>query len=147
MGSKFRFQPIFVNDLAKAIVNVIEIKENDGKIIEIGGKKVISFGDMVKLILKIIKGVNMVFDHDMIQKYYEKLPEKINATRILLNRPIILTEKILYSHLFESLLQNYERGIDYVDFQPDRVAMQDATAQMALLQLVLIKVVLIHMEG
>ena len=89
----------------------------------------------------------MVFDLDMIQKYYEKLPEKIYATRILLNRPITLTEKILYSHLFESLLQNYERGIDYVDFQPDRVAMQDATAQMALLQLVLIKVVLIHMEG
>jgi len=54
VSSKFRFQPIFVNDLAKAIVNVIEIKGNEGKIIEIGGNKVISFGDMVKLILKII---------------------------------------------------------------------------------------------
>ena len=48
VGSKFRFQPIFVNDLAKAIVNAIEINKNEGKIIEIGGNKVISFGDMVK---------------------------------------------------------------------------------------------------
>ena len=62
VGSKFRFQPIFVNDLAKAIVNVIEIKGNEGKIIEIGGNKVISFGDMVKLILKIIGKKKLIID-------------------------------------------------------------------------------------
>jgi len=62
VSSKFRFQPIFVNDLAKAIVNVIEIKGNEGKIIEIGGNKVISFGDMVKLILKIIGKKKLIID-------------------------------------------------------------------------------------
>ena len=76
----------------------------------------------------------MVFDLDMIKNYYAKLPEKINAARALLNRPITLTEKILYSHLFDSLESEFERGVDYADFLPDRVAMQDATAQMALLQ-------------
>ena len=76
----------------------------------------------------------MVFDLDMIKNYYAKLPEKINATRALLNRPITLTEKILYSHLFDRLESEFERGVDYADFLPDRVAMQDATAQMALLQ-------------
>ncbi len=62
VGSKFRFQPIFVNDLAKAIVNAIEINENEGKIIEIGGNKVISFGDMVKLILRIIGKKKLIID-------------------------------------------------------------------------------------
>ncbi len=76
----------------------------------------------------------MVFDIDMIQKYYEKLPEKINAIKTLLNRPITLTEKILYSHLFDQFSHEFQKGVDYADFQPDRVAMQDATAQMALLQ-------------
>ena len=50
----------------------------------------------------------MVFDIDMIKKYYEILPEKINATRALLNRPITLTEKILYSHLFNKIEQNFQ---------------------------------------
>lgn len=62
VGSKFRFQPIFVNDLAKAIVNTIGIKGNEGKIIEIGGNKIISFGDMVKLILRIIGKKKLIID-------------------------------------------------------------------------------------
>ena len=77
----------------------------------------------------------MPFDIDMIQAYYNSLPEKIRAIREVLNRPLTLTEKILYSHLHpDSPLKNYQRGKDYVFFAPDRVAMQDATAQMALLQ-------------
>jgi aconitate hydratase len=71
----------------------------------------------------------------MIQAHYSALPGKIAAIRNVLNRPLTLTEKILYSHLHEeSPLENYNRGKDYVFFAPDRVAMQDATAQMALLQ-------------
>ena len=62
VGSKFRFQPIFVNDLAKAIVNAIEINENEGKIIEIGGNKIISFEDIVKLILRIIGKKKLIID-------------------------------------------------------------------------------------
>ena len=69
----------------------------------------------------------------MIQKFYKNLPEKINAARDLLNKPLTLTEKILYSHLWNDMCE-YNRGVDYVEFKPDRVAMQDATAQMALLQ-------------
>lgn len=77
----------------------------------------------------------MAFDIEMIKKVYAELPAKIEAARKVLNRPLTLTEKILYSHLHtESPLQNFERGNSYVDFAPDRVAMQDATAQMALLQ-------------
>ena len=77
----------------------------------------------------------MPFDIDMIQAYYEALPEKLAAAREVLGRPLTLTEKILYTHLHpDSPLQNYGRGKDYVFFSPDRVAMQDATAQMALLQ-------------
>ncbi|RMG77753.1 MAG: aconitate hydratase [Bacteroidetes bacterium] len=77
----------------------------------------------------------MAFDIDMIRAHYERLPEKIAAARKVLNRPLTLAEKILFSHLHpESPLKNYERGGDYVFFAPDRVAMQDATAQMALLQ-------------
>ena len=77
----------------------------------------------------------MAFDIDMIKAHYAALPEKIAAIRNVLNRPLTLTEKILYSHLHpESPLQKYEKGKDYVFFAPDRVAMQDATAQMALLQ-------------
>ena len=78
----------------------------------------------------------MVFDLDMIQRYYESLPAKIEAAKEKLQRPLTLTEKILYTHLHEdSPLANYKKGADYVFFAPDRVAMQDATAQMALLQL------------
>jgi len=78
----------------------------------------------------------MVFDKEMIVATYAALPEKINQIKKVLNRPLTLAEKILYSHLAQDeLLKSYERGVDYVNFSPDRVAMQDATAQMALLQL------------
>ncbi len=77
----------------------------------------------------------MAFDINMIKSFYESLPGKVKAARDLLGRPLTLTEKILYSHLHvESPLQSFTRGKDYVFFAPDRVAMQDATAQMALLQ-------------
>ncbi|MFM1744423.1 MAG: hypothetical protein RLZZ630_360, partial [Bacteroidota bacterium] len=77
----------------------------------------------------------MVFDLDMIRKVYASLPAKVNAARQLTGRPLSLSEKILYAHLSDSLPSSaYERGKSYVDFNPDRVAMQDATAQMALLQ-------------
>lgn len=77
----------------------------------------------------------MPFDIEMIKTHYESLPQKVEAARTELGHPLTLSEKILYSHLhFESPLQKYGRGKDYVFFAPDRVAMQDATAQMALLQ-------------
>ncbi|MFT3701918.1 MAG: aconitate hydratase [Agriterribacter sp.] len=76
----------------------------------------------------------MVFDLDLIKKTYAEMPSKIAAARKLTGTPLTLAEKILYSHLFEPAKRAYERGKDYVDFAPDRVAMQDATAQMALLQ-------------
>lgn len=79
---------------------------------------------------------NMVFDLDMIKSVYAKFPERIAAARVALgNKPLTLSEKILYTHLWDGLAnQTFERGNSYVDFAPDRVAMQDATAQMALLQ-------------
>ena len=77
----------------------------------------------------------MAYDIEMIKKVYAELPSKIAAARQVLNRPLTLTEKILYSHLHASQkLEDFKRGSSYVDFAPDRVAMQDATAQMALLQ-------------
>lgn len=76
----------------------------------------------------------MVFDLDLIKKVYAEMPDKINAGRQLTGKPLTLAEKILYSHLRSPSSKPYERGKDYVDFAPDRVAMQDATAQMALLQ-------------
>ena len=76
----------------------------------------------------------MVFDLDLIKKLYGGMPGKVDAARKLVGTPLTLAEKILYSHLFETPARAYERGKDYVDFAPDRVAMQDATAQMALLQ-------------
>ena len=76
----------------------------------------------------------MAFDIDLIKKIYEQLPGKVDAARKLIGRPLTLTEKILYAHSYESPASAYERGKDYVNFSPDRVAMQDATAQMALLQ-------------
>jgi aconitate hydratase len=77
----------------------------------------------------------MAFDIEMIQGFYSQMPQRIAAARHTLNRPLTLTEKILYSHLSpEFKLTDYTRGKAYVDFNPDRVAMQDATAQMALLQ-------------
>ena len=77
----------------------------------------------------------MAFDINMIKAHYESLPAKIAAAKALLQKPLTLSEKILYSHLHaDSPLNNFSRGKDYVFFAPDRVAMQDATAQMALLQ-------------
>jgi aconitate hydratase len=77
----------------------------------------------------------MTFDFKMIQKAYQALPGRIEAARKILQKPMTLTEKILYGHLFsDSVYHAFKRGEDYVDFSPDRVAMQDATAQMALLQ-------------
>ncbi|MFI5151270.1 MAG: aconitate hydratase [Bacteroidia bacterium] len=77
----------------------------------------------------------MAFDIEMIRKVYSLLPGRIEAARKMAGKPLTLTEKILYAHLAESLPSKpYERGNSYVDFNPDRVAMQDATAQMALLQ-------------
>src|SRR6202167_3578107 len=76
----------------------------------------------------------MVFDLDLIRKYYGRLPAKVDAARKLVGKPLTLAEKILYAHLYVDPTRAYERGKDYVDFAPDRVAMQDATAQMALLQ-------------
>jgi aconitate hydratase len=77
----------------------------------------------------------MAFDIEMIKAVYAKYPSRIAAARKAVGRPLTLTEKILYAHLSEGEAKAaYERGNSYVDFQPDRVAMQDATAQMALLQ-------------
>ena len=77
----------------------------------------------------------MAFDIEMIKKMYASLPEKVSAARNTLGRPLTLSEKILFAHLHTDMkLANFERGKSYVDFSPDRVAMQDATAQMALLQ-------------
>jgi aconitate hydratase len=76
-----------------------------------------------------------MFDLDLITKNYQELSAKIEKAKKHLNRPLSLSEKILYSHLnHEQPLNDFKRGADYVDFAPDRVAMQDATAQMALLQ-------------
>ena len=76
----------------------------------------------------------MLFDLDLIKKVYADLPGKIESARKLIGRPLTLAEKILFSHTFRQATRAYERGKDYVEFAPDRVAMQDATAQMALLQ-------------
>src|SRR5262245_24317642 len=77
----------------------------------------------------------MVFDLDMIKKLYAAMPGRIEKARKIVGKPLTLSEKILYSHLFaDQMLENFGRGKSYVDFAPDRVAMQDATAQMALLQ-------------
>ncbi|MEM6378467.1 MAG: aconitate hydratase [Bacteroidota bacterium] len=77
----------------------------------------------------------MAFDIDMIKQVYSKMAERVDAAREIVGNPLTLSEKILYSHLWDgNPTQAYTRGKDYVDFAPDRVACQDATAQMALLQ-------------
>lgn len=77
----------------------------------------------------------MVFDLEMIKQVYARFPGRVAAARRVVGRPLTLTEKILYAHLWQGdATQAFERGNSYVDFAPDRVAMQDATAQMALLQ-------------
>src|SRR5687767_9485431 len=77
----------------------------------------------------------MIFDFDMLRSFYESLPGRVENARKALGRPLTLSEKILFSHLHpDSPLKDHKKGNDYVFFSPDRVAMQDATAQMALLQ-------------
>lgn len=76
----------------------------------------------------------MTHNLSMITRFYNELPAKISMIRAALNRPLTLTDKILYAHLHSATIAEQQRGKDYVDFNPDRVAMQDATAQMALLQ-------------
>lgn len=77
----------------------------------------------------------MAFDIQMIKEVYGRFPERIEAARKAVGRPLTLTEKILYAHLTDGAASRaFQRGVTYVDFQPDRVAMQDATAQMALMQ-------------
>jgi aconitate hydratase len=77
----------------------------------------------------------MAFDIEMIKKLYANFGSRVDAARIAVGKPLTLTEKILYAHLWQgNATEAYERGKSYVDFAPDRVAMQDATAQMALLQ-------------
>ena len=77
----------------------------------------------------------MAFDIDMIKRVYANIAERIDKARDIVGRPLTLSEKILYSHLWEGQpTKAFKRGKDYVDFAPDRVACQDATAQMALLQ-------------
>lgn len=77
----------------------------------------------------------MAFDIDMIKKVYENMTSRVDKAREIVGRPLTLTEKILYNHLWDGTpSEAFSRGVDYVDFAPDRVACQDATAQMALLQ-------------
>ncbi|MBP7856432.1 MAG: aconitate hydratase [Prevotella sp.] len=77
----------------------------------------------------------MILDIDMLKQFYASYSTKVSMAREALNRPLTYTEKVLFAHLFDDAdLKPFKRGVDYVDFRPDRVAMQDATAQMALLQ-------------
>ena len=77
----------------------------------------------------------MAFDIDIIKKVYQQMATKVDHARAVVGHPLTLSEKILYNHLWDSKLEKaFERGKDYVDFAPDRIACQDATAQMALLQ-------------
>ncbi len=77
----------------------------------------------------------MAFDIDMIKAVYDRMPSRVKAAREIVGKPLALSEKILYAHLWQGQpSESFERGKSYVDFAPDRVAMQDATAQMALLQ-------------
>ena len=77
----------------------------------------------------------MAFNIDMIEKVYDEIKTKVDKARELTKKPLTLSEKILYSHLWNNELKSpFKRGKDYVDFAPDRIACQDATAQMALLQ-------------
>jgi aconitate hydratase len=80
----------------------------------------------------------MMYDFELVKKFYDGLEKRMTAIRKRLGRPLALSEKILYNHLAsDQRLYNFRRGTDYADFSPDRVAMQDATAQMTLLQFIL----------
>ena len=77
----------------------------------------------------------MAFDIDMIKNVYANVVERVDAARSITGKPLTLAEKILYAHLWDGVpTKTFSRGEDYVDFAPDRIALQDATAQMALLQ-------------
>ena len=77
----------------------------------------------------------MIFDIEMLKKFYASFGSKVDRSKQRVGKPLTLAEKILYAHLYnQEELKSYLRGVDYVNFRPDRVAMQDATAQMALLQ-------------
>ena len=76
----------------------------------------------------------MVLDIDMLKAFYSQYAERVESARQRLGRPMSYAEKVLYAHLYNNNVKDFRRGEDYVDFRPDRVAMQDATAQMALLQ-------------
>ena len=76
----------------------------------------------------------MIFDFEMIEKVYDSIVKNVDNARKVIKSPLTLSEKILYSHLWNRLESTFVRGKDYVDFKPDRIACQDATAQMALLQ-------------
>ena len=77
----------------------------------------------------------MAFDVDMIKKVYDRMADRVDMARKTVGRPLTLSEKILYNHLWDGIpKKSFKRGVDYVDFAPDRIACQDATAQMALLQ-------------
>ena len=77
----------------------------------------------------------MAFDIDMIKEVYTKMAQRVDKARSIVGKPLTLSEKILYSHLWDGHpTKPFSRGKDYVDFAPDRIACQDATAQMALLQ-------------
>ncbi|MBL7981838.1 MAG: aconitate hydratase, partial [Flavobacteriales bacterium] len=79
--------------------------------------------------------MSQIFDLDMIKAVYDRFPARVAAARKVVGRPLTLSEKILYAHLWDGEpTKAFGRGKDYVDFAPDRVTMQDATAQMALLQ-------------
>lgn len=79
----------------------------------------------------------MLFDFDLIQSVYSTFKEKVDKAKSVLQRPMTLAEKVLYAHLYNpDEIKDFKRGVDYVNFKPDRVAMQDATAQMALLQFI-----------
>ena len=80
----------------------------------------------------------MILSAELIKSFYDELPRLSGEIRKSLGRPLTFSEKVLYAHLFDKTgFRSYERGADYVDFAPDRVAMQDATAQMALLQFIM----------
>ena len=76
----------------------------------------------------------MTANYDMINKVYSNYKKRLDEARLVINKPLTYAEKVLYSHLYNKVQKGFSRGKDYVDLAPDRVAMQDATAQMALLQ-------------
>ena len=77
----------------------------------------------------------MIFNIEFIKSYYERLPHLLRETRKSLKKPLTYSEKLLYAHLYNKAgYRSYERVVDYVDFRPDRVVIQDGTARMAFLQ-------------